>query len=548
MEHWVERLARKVEEEFGDRGILVCNGGLSVSGLQHVGRLRGEVTIKDSVARALKEKGFEVESTLVLYTMDPWRGKEAQLKQFERKEEALNYIGLPLDLVPDPYGCHDNWVEHYWEDFGNYLGEFSSPTKIVTTRELYSSNIRMKEFVKLAVGRKREEVLNLLNKYRGRKPYPKEWIPFQPICGKCKRIDSTKTLEVDLVNGKVKYVCTNCGYEGIADLSEGKLMWRLEWVGVWYALKVAFEPYGKDHATPGGSRDSCNELALKVFGFKPPVGVAYEWVGYAKRGKDLGDMGSSDFIGFTPKDWLEVAEAEVLRFIYLYNAPLKRIVLSMERVPSYVDLYDKAERVYYGVEKLSDRGEEEKVIKSFTYANLKPLPKELPFKLPYLHAVALIQVVPPNGNIVEEALRRVKATKLLERELSPEEVEGVKIRLLKARSWLEKYAPETYKIRVLEEVNEELVKKVGTREAELIAELYTNLIKLRSWDEKSIKEAMVKVRKGGRDEEVKFFKALYLAFFGREYGPRIAPYFSILGRDFVLDRLRKLLKIKGILS
>ena len=545
MKHWVERLADEVERDFSSHTTLTCNGGLSVSGLQHVGRLRGEVTIRDSVAEILEKRGYRVRRTLVIYTMDPWKGKEGQLRQFKDREEALSYVGLPLYLVPDPEGCHDSWVEHYWEDFGNYLEEFSHPTEVISTKDLYSSDSRMKEFVKMVVGNKRSEAIRLLNKYRGRKPYPEDWIPLQPICDKCHRIDTTKALEVDLKSERVRYSCSNCGHEGITDLSRGKLMWRLEWVGVWYALEVAFEPYGKDHATPGGSRDSCNELSLKVFGFKPPVGVAYEWVGFARGGKDLGDMGSSDFIGFTPREWLEVAEAEVLRFIYLYNSPSKRIVLSMERVPHYVETYDRAERIYYGLEELSDEEEREKIIKSLLYARLRPLPREPPFKLSYSHAVALIQVLPKEAEPVEEALRRLRATRLLTRDLSEEELDGVRIRLMRAKNWLEKYAPPLYRIEVLEELDRVVIEGIGPREVELIKELYEKLKELRSWDDNSIKNAMVSIKRRNREEEVRFFKALYLAFFGRDYGPRIAPYFSILGKDFVLRRLRELILAKG---
>jgi hypothetical protein len=34
-------------------------------------------------------------------------------------------VGWPLIRVPDPKGCHSNWVEHYWEDFGGYLDKFT---------------------------------------------------------------------------------------------------------------------------------------------------------------------------------------------------------------------------------------------------------------------------------------------------------------------------------------------------------------------------------------------------------------------------------------
>ncbi|MEM4790335.1 MAG: lysine--tRNA ligase, partial [Thermofilum sp.] len=292
--HWVEEVAKSVLARVSEKGSAVCNGGLSVSGLQHVGRLRGEITIVDTVARLLESWGVEAEHFLTLYTVDAWKGKEAQLKQFPKREEAEQYVGWPLFRVPDPHGCHESWVDHYWEDFGSYLGEFAREVRVVTTRDLYTESDRMRQFVLRAVTELRRPVVEVLNKFRGEKKLRPETIPFQPICEKCGRVDTTETLEVDVKSFRARYVCRSCGHEGWQSLAEGKLNWRVEWVGVWYALGVDFEPYGKDHATPGGSRDSCNELASSVFGFNPPTGLAYEWVGYRVGGKDVGDMGSSD--------------------------------------------------------------------------------------------------------------------------------------------------------------------------------------------------------------------------------------------------------------
>ena len=537
--HWIEEAADMVAREFGDRKLLVGNGGLSVSGLQHVGRLRGEVTMVDVVMSILEDRGYEVKHTLVLYTLDPWKGKRDQLAQFSDVEEAKSYVGWPLYKVPDPYGCHDSWVEHYWEDFGPYLGEFARRIDVVPTHELYKRE-RMREFVKRVIVERRR-VIEVLNKYRKRMPYTSSWIPFEPICKECGRVDSTETRSVDLGRETVSYVCNSCGYEGTASLEEGKLKWRLEWVGVWYSLDVSFEPYGKDHATPGGSRDSCNDLALNVFGIKPPVGLPYEWVGLATDGRDLGDMGSSDFLGFTPREWLEVAEPEVLRYLYLSRDPMKRVVLSLQRIPQYTDQFDQAERVYYGLEEPKMEPEIlERMKKSYYYSLLEPPPPEPPFQLPYSHAVILVQILPERGEILEEALERLRKTGYLGRELRDHELRKLERRLELARTWLAKYAPPRYRIRLLEEFDERMAERVDRRALRPLREL---LIKLRSaeWTEESIKRSMMSVKKEGELEK-EFFRALYLAFFGEPSGPRIAPYLAMLDKNWVLERLERLVR------
>ncbi|RLE65735.1 MAG: lysine--tRNA ligase [Thermoprotei archaeon] len=541
MVKWVERKAEEVIKLFGEeREILVCNGGLSVSGLQHVGRLRGEITYVNAVVKELSHKGYNVKHTIVLYTVDAWKGKKTQLEQFKDKSEAETYTGRPLYLVPDPFGCHDNWVEHYWEDFGNYLQDFVPEIEVVTTLDLYTKNPRMQDFVLKTLTEKRCQAIKTINKYRKRNPYPSGWIPFQVICSKCLKVNTTVVEEMDSSKGFLKYKCNYCGNSGWSDFTRGKLMWRLEWVGVWYALNVAFEPYGKDHATPGGSRESCNDLARNVYGFTPPVGLAYEWVGYVKERKDYGDMGSSDFIGFTPKDWLEVAEGEVLKYLYLYSLPLKRITLSLEKVPFYVEEYDRAERIYYGVEEPENPEERERISRSYYLAQLKDPPPTPPFRVPYLHAVALVQTV-PKEKFMEESLKKLRQTGILSRDLTSRELKLLKKRFQNAENWLRKYAPERYRLTLLKEIDDKIIRRIDPEVIHLLSELYEKLSGLETWNEENIKEAMISIKRTRREEKM-FFRALYLLFFGKEYGPRIAPYLSYLEPEFVLNRLREVLK------
>ena len=533
--HWIEKVAEEVFQRTAGKKTAICNGGLSVSGLQHVGRLRGEVTIVDTVARLLRMKGVRAEHFLTLYTVDAWKGKEAQLKQFSKPEEAREYAGWPLFRVPDPHGCHSSWVEHYWEDFGKHLGDFAEEVHVVTTRELYTGSERMKEFVLRSVTELRDRVVETLNRYRGEKKLSADAIPFQPICEKCGRVDTTESTEVDAKSFRVKYVCRHCGHTGHASLSEGKLNWRVEWVGVWYALGVDFEPYGKDHATPGGSRDSCNDLAKNVYGFEPPAGLAYEWVGYRAEGRDLGDMGSSDFIGFTPRQWLEVAEPEVLRFLYLLSPPSRRVVLSLEEVPSYYDLFDKAERVYYGV----DEGEEE-LRSSYELALLRRPPEQPPFRIRYINAMILTQVLPSRGERIEEVIERLRETKQLTKDLCEEEVAALQKRIRLARRWLELYAAPHYKISVVDTPPyAEIARLLDEDMVRLLKELVQKLEALDVWDEGRIKDAMMQIEKT-KEAEKRFFQLLYLTFFGKPFGPRIAPYLAMLNRDFVLARLREI--------
>ena len=537
--HWVDELADRLDRVFRERGKrrLVFNGGLSVSGLQHIGRLRGEIILVDAVASVLRERGYVVEQYITLYTQDAWKGKRPQLEQFSDPGEAEKYRGWPLINVPDPHGCHSNWVEHYWSDFGPYIGEFTrGVVRQVTTTELYRG--RMREFIHM-VFQRRGEVRRVINKYRGRRPYPDTWIPFEPRCGRCGRIDSTEaTLILDMDH--VWYRCRSCGYEDAADISDGKLNWRIEWVGVWWSLGVDFEPYGKDHATPGGSRDSCNDLARNVFGLTPPEGVAYEWVGLKTSDGRRMDMGSSDFVGVTPREWLEVAHPEVLRFLYLKVPPMRKIYIGMHEIPLYYDQYYQAERIYYGAESIDP--EEDVVLKrsyELSYTRGEP-PPEMPEQVPYTHLAILVQIV-PRELWFTEGLRRLQHIGLLPEKPSIYGLERIKELLPRARRWVEKYAPERLRVEIRGEPDPGVIEAIPAEYRERLLELARRLEALGEWSSEAIKQAMIEAtRDMGAAERRLFYKYFYLLVTGREYGPRAAPLLAILGREKTLRLLRGL--------
>ena len=160
-------------------------------------------------------------------------------------------------------------------------------------------------------------------------------------------------------------------------------------------LEVDVEVFGKDHATPGGSRDSCKEIAHKIVDIEPPYGIPYEWVGQQSQGMDLGDMSSSGFLGFSPREWLDIGEPEVLRYIYLYNSTSRRIVLDLSNVDSYHDRFDEAEALYFG-------GSEDDRSRAYVLSLMGDPAESRPFRIPFKHATLLAQVAPtedPAGSI-----------------------------------------------------------------------------------------------------------------------------------------------------
>lgn len=521
--HWFDELYTSVGEFLGKKESVVCNAGLSVSGLQHVGRLRGEIVLNHFIATRLREAGREVLQHLVVYTQDPWKGTEGQIAQFEGGGEK--YVGWRLIDVPDPEGCHPNWVDHYWEDFGETMDSFAPGVVATRTTEIYKRP-EMKEIVRGLVSRA-EEVRVLVNRYRSRNPHPEGWLPFDPFCTTCKRIGRARALQFN--GNEVEYEC-ECGGRGRSPLEKGKLNWRLEWPALWAVLQVDVEPFGKDHAAPGGSRESCQVLAQELLEIRPPFGIPYEWVGYSEGGLDKGDMGSSDFLGFGPRVWLELADPEVFRFLVADTPIRRRMVLDMARADQYHQSYDLVEAAHYA-------GEGADSVLAFRLAQLVSLPEELPFQLGFRHAALLAQVA-PEAELLAWSLKRLRDTGLLQRDLSPLEENRVEMRLQQAKTWVAKYGPDDARVQVLERLSQRILKGLTEADRRALSMLRNTLSEI-PWKESSVKEAMVELTGGGGlpVPTRRFFEALYTVLLGKPSGPRAAPILVVLDRDFVLGRL-----------
>jgi lysyl-tRNA synthetase class 1 len=539
--HWIDELIEEIIAYWGSNaGAINCSCGLSVSGLQHVGRLRGEVTIANTIMHLLRKRGIKTRHTIVRYTSDPWKGKSAQISQFSNKEEAKQYIGHRLVDVPDPKGELSGWVERYWKAFGDYLNEFSQGAEILSTHDIYTWP-EMQELVRYTIEH-RELVRNLVNQYRARAPHPPDWIPVEVACEKCLSISDTTITAVDLDAYTAEYRCDRCGQTGSTSIVRGKLSWRVEWAALWRVLNVGFEPFGKDHATPGGSRDSTKEIAEKIFKFKPPFPYAYEWVGFTEGGADKGDMGSSDFLGFSPEVWASVAPGNALRYLFLKNKPMRRITLGLEYIPTYVGQYERAERVYYNVDKpRASPNEIADIKRSYELAQLGPVSKSQPLQIPYLHATVLAQIIPAD-NLLDVAIDKLAKSELIPKTISKSDRAYITSRLIRAKTWVTKYAPKTYQIKVLEKPPVGLTQQVPAN----IRNLYQQLIDTlnpKTWTERSIRDAMKKITgplKKEREVQKAFFRYIYQAFFGNDDGPRVSAFFAFTDPNFVLERLHYL--------
>jgi len=532
---WLDQLADKIEEEKklrkGQTVTISC--GWSASGPIHIGNFRSDVIIPFFLGKVLEERGYKTRNILIIYVQDRFKAKPSQILFFENLREAEKHIGTPADYrsssqlvgkykgrrlvdVPDPYKCCSSWAEHFAKEAIKTFAQLGIKMEIITTEQFYKLNAT-KKLIKEII-EKRKKIIDLLNCYRKTKPYPQDWQPVNPLCPSCRNIADNKVLEVDTKKWQVKLRCSKCGKEATTSLENAKLDWKLEWAALWYVFNVAVEPYGKDHAAAGGSRDVCKEL-IAVLNKEPPFGFFTEWIGKMWQGHDLGDMTSSGNILFTPKQFLEIAPAEMLRYFYLWHESTRRFAFDFQQLQRYYDDYDKAERICYGKEKVSEK-EKADVVRAFKLAQIKKLPKKMPYQLPFSFAAMLVQMLPK-----QKILPFLKSLGHIKK-ISEIEADRINSRLEYAKNWLALWAPERHKIKIQKVISEDVKKRLGDKEKKALS-LLSKVIARKKISEKVLQTEIRKICEGEKIEPKQFFRATYLIFLGKESGPRLSTLIMI---------------------
>ena len=106
------------------------------------------------------------------------------------------------------------------------------------------------------------------------------------------------------------------------DKGQVKLDWRLDWPARWWLLGVDVEPFGRDHATKGGSYDTGKALMDRVFKAQAPLAIPYEFI---NRAGDAKKMSASKGNGINMSEVVDVLPPEVVRYIAMRVPPSKTI-------------------------------------------------------------------------------------------------------------------------------------------------------------------------------------------------------------------------------
>lgn len=491
--HWADAIAERILER-GYRHVVAS--GITPSGDIHIGNMR-EVVTADAIYRALKDRGAEVRLLYIADTFDPLRKVYPFLS-----ESYSEHVGKPLFKIPCPCGEHENYAEHFLQPFLKALEVLEIHAEILRADQLYRDGTYTPAIITAL--EQQEGVERILEEVSHRR-LPDNWSPFNPLCPRCESIANTQITGFNSASKTLDITCT-CGYTGTLPITGGgKLTWRIDWPARWSILGVTVEPFGKDHATQGGSYDTGRRISQEIYDYPAPYPVVYEWI--MLKGK--GAMHSSKGVAISINEMLEVVPPEVLRYLIIRSKPEKHIEFDPGMgLPNLIDEYDRLDN--------TNRAHQ-----------LSQTMRALHTSIPFRHLVTAVQITEDTDTLLG----------ILERSrYDTTDRDAILARAENARKWVEKYAPPFVRFRVHQELPQS-AKSLDETQREALSILAE---RLPGWSTpQEIHDGIYQVAKEQGMEAKKLFETIYTTLLSSRSGPRLGYFLASLNKEFLIKRFRE---------
>jgi len=508
--HWIESIIDRLVKN--KKPPFIIAAAITTSGPPHLGTVC-EFLYPWAIVEELKSKGYDVYFVFIGDIMDAFDNIPATLRKYENVLRP--HLGKPLVDVPDPYGCHDSYGEHFLDDTKKLMYKLNVyPDEVIPASKLYMEgwyDYYLEFFIENL-----DNVKRILEEVSMRK-LPKDWKNIVlPVCEKCGKIATTRVVSVDVKEG-IRYKCDRdvgytkgCGHEGVVSIESHrwKLMWRLDWPSRQDFLGVDCEGGGVDHFTQGGSWDTAVAIHTKLFKKEPPIGYKYGFIliGGRKMSKSKG-LGAVEEI-------VELLPPEVIKYFIFKHEIEENKDFRIE--PGFLlRLYEEFQNVADLYESLGlnvDRAYWKKV-----YAYKLSTNGVRKWKSSFSDILVYYQIY-RDWDIVCKKL---------------DDCEGVKYLSKYIEKWIEKgFIPETYRV----EYNPQKPPKHVEAVKDFIERLKPSMRDI------DIHNLVYEVAKSHNINHRELFKSIYYALLGKDCGPRVGRLIVALGIDRVKNDLLKILE------
>lgn len=505
---WLNKIVDEVIASHPE-GEIIVSSGVSPSGTYHLGTLR-EVLTTEVIMRELKRRGRASRHLHIVDDLDVFRKVPADVD-----DDFSKYLGKPLCDVPAPDGSDRSYADFFLADLLSAAAELKLEMEIIRSHQKYRSGFFIPAIEQSL--RNVPRIKEILSDVSGRK-LDEQWSPVQII-----EDGYLKNRQFDSLNETQKTITykDNNGNKQTIDYTNGdvKLNWRVDWPARWWLLGVNVEPFGRDHATKGGSYDTGAVIVTDVFGAEPPLPVPYNFI---NRTGDTKKMSKSAGTSITAAELLHILPPEIVWYFLLRYSPDKQ--LFFDQGDTLMRLFDEFAELLAKTDKTPS---EQQLLALCLYEIDSPTVSNVSFS----HLVASYQAA------LRDPAKTIEVISRTQQGVMPDEQTNlIKKELNFIEQWLKKWAPEDIKFELVHSVDpnkfEAMEKKFLSDLADKISSAPENADG--EWYHKAIYE--FKETSGLASNEL--FLALYKVLIGKPQGPRAGWFLSILPREWLINRLR----------
>ena len=333
---WPFDEARKLLVRLGGKppakGHVLFETGYGPSGLPHIGTF-GEV-VRTTMVRHAFRRLSDVPTRLFAFS-DDMDGLRKVPDNVPNQEMLRGHLGLPLTVIPDPFGCHDSFGHHNNAMLRGFLDGFGFDYEFQSSTDWYKSG-RFDAALRRVLEHYDAVMAVMLPSLREERAAT--YSPFLPVCQKTGRVLQVPVTKYDPAAGTIVYEDED-GSSVETPVTGGrcKLQWKPDWAMRWVALGVDYEMAGKDLID---SVKLSGEIC-RALGGTPPEGFNFELFLDEKGQKISKSKGN----GLTIEEWLRYASPESLS-LFMYREPKAAKRLYFDVIPRHVDEYQQFLEAY----------------------------------------------------------------------------------------------------------------------------------------------------------------------------------------------------------
>ncbi len=489
-------------------GDIVVSSGVSPSGAYHVGTLR-EVLTAEIVAREVRRRGRIARHIHVSDDIDVFRKVPVGLD-----ESYANYLGKPLCDIPAPDGSDQSYADYYVSELPEIAQVLGLDMEVIRAHEKYRSGFFV-SVIETALENV-STIKKILEDISGRQ-LDEHWSPIQVI--ENGYIKNRRFVSIQKDKHEIIYENKD-GQHQTANYAAGEvtLNWRIDWPARWSILGVQAEPFGRDHATKGGSYDTGVEIVKQVYSSQAPYPIPYHFINKTGNTKKMSKSGGDTI---TAVDLIKVFPAELTWFFMARYSPSKQLFFDTD--VSLSRLFDEFSALLAKTDKTDDE-------KQLLEICLEGVEQPTVSRIPFTHLVASYQAALKDVDTTIEVIARTEYA-----DVAREEANIIRNELRFIEAWLTQHAPEDVKFELSETIDkstfsdqeiaffEGLAAKVADAPEDADGSYFHEAIYAFKTEEMGPKD---------------LFQALYKLIIDKTSGPRAGWFLSILPRDWLLSRLR----------